>query len=89
MEEDDDVEDEMRRQVEEEEMEERGIHSQRNAKILFCPKPTLRRANKPYSYNVVNYKGKETTKEVKRLRKIDPRSHHKEVLDHRFHTHFQ
>jgi hypothetical protein len=89
MEKDDDVEDELRRQVEEEEPEERRIHSQRNVKIPFCPRPTLRRAHKPYSYNVINYKGKGTTKEVKRLRKIDPRSHHKEAPDYMLRTHFQ
>jgi hypothetical protein len=82
------IEDEFRRQVEEEEMEERWIRSQRNAKIPFRPKPTLRRAHKPLSYNVINYKGKGTTKEVKMPRKIHPRSHHKGAPDYRFHTRF-
>jgi hypothetical protein len=46
-------------------MEERGIHHQATTKILFCPKPTLRSAHEPLSYNAINYKGKGGgTKEV-------------------------
>jgi hypothetical protein len=85
----DEVEDELGGQVEEEEMEERGIHPQATARILFCHKPILRRAHKSLSYNAINYKGMGTTKEVKRLRKIDPRSQPKDALDYMFHTCFQ
>jgi hypothetical protein len=84
----DDVEDELRK-VEEEEMEERGIHPQATAKIPFRPKPILRRAHKPLSYNAISYKGKGTMKEVKGIRKIDTRSQHKDAPDYRFHTRFQ
>jgi hypothetical protein len=70
-------------------MDERGINSQRNAKITFRPKSTLRRAQKTLSYIAINYMGKGTTKEVKRLRKIYPISHHKVAQDYKFHTRFE
>jgi hypothetical protein len=85
------IEDELRRQVEEEEEEgAEGIaNPQQRGRIPFHPKPTIRRSHKPLSYSVIYYRGKGTTKEVKRLRKIDPRSQQKGALDYRFHTRFQ
>jgi hypothetical protein len=85
------IEDELRRQVEEE--EEKGAEGianpQQRGRIPFYPKPTIRRPHKPLRYNVIYYRGKETTKEVKRLQKIDPRSQQKGASDYRFHTQFQ
>jgi hypothetical protein len=83
------VEDELRRQVEEEEGAKGNANPQQRGRIPFHPKPTIRRLHKPLSYNVKCYRGKGTTKEVKRLQKIDPRPHQKGVMDYRFHTHFQ
>jgi hypothetical protein len=85
------IEDELRRQVGEEEEEgAEGItNPQQRGRIPFHPKPTIRRPHKPLSYNAICYRGKGTTKEVKRLRKIDPRSQQKGALDYRFHTQFQ
>jgi hypothetical protein len=70
------IEDELRRQVEEEEEEwAEGIaNPQQRGRIPFHTKPTIRRPHKPLSYNAICYGGKGTTKEVKRLQKIDPRS---------------
>jgi hypothetical protein len=85
------IEDELRRQVEEEEEEraEGTANPQQRGRIPFHPKPTIRRPHKPLSYNVICYRGKGTTKEVKRLRKIDPRLQQKGASDYRFHTQFQ
>jgi hypothetical protein len=85
------IEDELRRQVGEEEEEgAEGItNPQQRGRIPFHPKPTIRRPHKPLSYNAICYRGRGTTKEVKRLRKIDPRSQQKGALDYRFHTQFQ
>jgi hypothetical protein len=84
------IEDELRRQVEEEEEEgaDRIANLQQRGRISFHPKPTIRRPHKPLSYNDICYRGKGTTKEVKRLQKIDPRSQQKGTLDYRFHTQF-
>jgi hypothetical protein len=43
----------------------------------------------PTSYNVVSYRGKGTTKEVKRLRKIDTRPQQMGAIDYQFDTPFQ
>jgi hypothetical protein len=85
------IEDELRRQVEEEEEEgAEGIaNPQQRGRIPFHPKPTIRRPHKTLSYNAICYKGKGTTKEVKRLEKIDPRSQQKGASDYKFHTQFQ
>jgi hypothetical protein len=40
-------------------------------------------------YHGISYKGKGTTKQVKRLQKIDPRSQQRNASDYRFHTQFQ
>jgi hypothetical protein len=84
------IEDELRRQVEEEEEEgAEGItNPQQRGRIPFYPKPTIRRPHKPLNYSAICYRGKGTTKEVKRLRKIDPRSQQKGASDYRFHTQF-
>jgi hypothetical protein len=84
------IEDELRRQVDEDEEEgAKGIaNPQQRGRILFHPKPIIRRSYKPLSYNAICYRGKGTTKEVKRLQKIDPRSQQKGASD-RFHTQFQ
>jgi hypothetical protein len=62
------IEDELRRQVEEEEEEgaEAIANPQQRGMISFHPKPTIRRSYKPLSYSAICYKGKGTTKEVKR-----------------------
>jgi hypothetical protein len=85
------IEDELRRQVEEEEEEgAEGIaNPQQRGRIPFHPKPTIRRPHKPLSYSVICYRGKGTTKEVKRLRKIEPKSQQKGASDYRYHTQFQ
>jgi hypothetical protein len=81
------IKDDLRREVEEEEEEgAKGIANlQQRGRIPFHPKPTIRRPHKPLSYNVICYRGKGTMKEVKRLQKIDPRSQ-KGASDYRFHT---
>jgi hypothetical protein len=80
------IEDELRRQVKEEEEEgAEGIaNPQQRGRIPFHPKPTIRRSHKPLSYNAICYRGKGTTEEVKRLQKIDPRSQQKGASDYRF-----
>jgi hypothetical protein len=83
-----DAEDEPFRQVEDEEEEWNG-NPQQIGRVLFPRKPTIRRPHKPLSYNAISYQGKGSTKEVKRLRKIDPRPQPKGALDYRFHTHLQ
>jgi hypothetical protein len=85
------IEDELRRQVEEEEEEgAKGIaNPQQRGRIPFYPKPTIRRPHKPLSYSAICYRGKGTTKEVKKLWKIDPRSQQKGASDYKFYTQFQ
>jgi hypothetical protein len=85
-----DVEDEPIRQDEEEEQEgaEGFANPQQRGRIPFPRKQSIRRPHKPLNYSVVSYQGKGTTKEVKILWKIDPRSQQKGALDYRFHTHF-
>jgi hypothetical protein len=85
------IKDELRRQAEGEEEEgAEGIANlQQRGRTSFHPKPTIRRPHKPLSYNAICYRGKGTTKEVKRLQKIDPRSQQKGASDYRFHTQFQ
>jgi hypothetical protein len=58
------IEDELRRQVEEEEEEgAEGIaNPQQRGRILFHPNPTIRRPHKPLSYSAICYRGKGTTK---------------------------
>jgi hypothetical protein len=41
------------------------------------------------SYHVTSYREKGTTKQVKRLQKIDPRSQQRNASNYRFHTQFQ
>jgi hypothetical protein len=63
------IEDELRRQVEEEEEEgAEGIaNPEQRGRIPFHPKTAIRRPHKPLSYSAICYRGKGTTKEVKRL----------------------
>jgi hypothetical protein len=85
------IESELRRQVEEEEQEEMvegTLNPRSRGRVTFNPSPTIRRPHKPLSYHVTSYKGKGTMKQVKRLRKIDPRSQQRNASDYRFHTQF-
>jgi hypothetical protein len=71
------IESVLRRQVEEEDQEEMvegTLNPRSRGRVPLNPSPTIRRPHKPLSYRVTSYKGKGTTKQVKRLRKIDPRS---------------
>jgi hypothetical protein len=63
------IKDELRRQVDEEEEEgAEGIaNPQQRGRIPLHPKPTIRRPHKPLSYNDICYRGKGTTEEVNRL----------------------
>jgi hypothetical protein len=86
------IESELRRQVEEEEQEEMvegTLNPRSRGRVSFNPSPIIRRLHKPLSYHVTSYRGKGTTKQVKMLRKIDPRSQQKNASDYRFHTQFQ
>jgi hypothetical protein len=85
------IEDELRRQVEKAEEEgSKGIANPlQRGRIPFHPKPTIRRPHKPLSYSAICYRGKGITKEVKRLQKIDPRLQQKGASDYMFHTQFQ
>jgi hypothetical protein len=83
------IESELRRQVEEEEQEEMvegTLNLRSRGRVPFNPSPIIRRPHKPLSYHVTSYKGIETTKQVKRLQKIDPRSQQRNASDYRFHT---
>jgi hypothetical protein len=85
------IESELRRQVEEEEQEEMvegTLNPKFRGRVPFNPSPTIRRLHKPLRYHVTSYRGKGTTKQVKRLRKIDPRSQQRNASDYRFHTQF-
>jgi hypothetical protein len=77
------IESELRRQVEEEEQEEMvegTLNPRSRGRVPFNPSPTIRRPHKPLSYHVTSYRGKGTTKQVKRLRKIDPKITAKECF---------
>jgi hypothetical protein len=83
------IESELRRQVEEEEQEEMvegTINPKSRGRVPFNPSSTIRRPHKPLSYHVTSYRGKGTTKQVKRLQKINPRSQQRNAFDYRFHT---
>jgi hypothetical protein len=84
------IEDDVRGRVEQE--DEKGAEGnaspQQRGRILFHFKPSIRRPHKTLSYNTKCYRGKGTTKEVKRLQKIDPRPQQKGAINYRFHTHF-
>jgi hypothetical protein len=85
----DSIESELRRQFQEEEQEEMvegTLNPRSRGRVTFNPSPTIRRPHKPLSYHVTSYRGKGTTKQVKRLRKIDPRSQQRNACDYRFHT---
>jgi hypothetical protein len=83
------IESELRRQVEEEEqgeMVEGTLNPRSQGRVPFNPSPTIRRPHKPLSYYDTSYKGKGTTKQAKRLQKIDPRSQQRNASNYRFHT---
>jgi hypothetical protein len=64
------IESELRRPVEEEEQEEMvegTLNPRSRGRVPFNPSPTIRRPHKPLSYHVTSYRGKGTTKQVKRL----------------------
>jgi hypothetical protein len=52
---------------EQEEMVEGPLNPRSQRKDFFNPSPTIRRPQKPLSYNVTSYRGKGTTKQVKKL----------------------
>jgi hypothetical protein len=86
------IESELRRQDEEEEQEEMvegTLNPRSRGRVPFNHSPTIRRPHKPLSYHATSYRGKETTKQVKRLWMIDPRSQQRNASDYRFHTQFQ
>jgi hypothetical protein len=86
------IESELRRLVEEEEQEEMvegTLNPRSRGMVPFNPSPTIRRTHKLLSYHVTSYRGKGTTKQVKRLQKIDSRSQQRNASDYRFHTQFQ
>jgi hypothetical protein len=86
------IESELRRQVEEKEQDEMGegtLNPRSQGRVPFNPSPTIRRPQKPLSYHVTSYRGKGTMEQVKRLRKIDPRSQQRNASDYMFHTQFQ
>jgi hypothetical protein len=89
--EDEEMDDVPIRQVEDE--KEKGAEGvgnpQQRGRVPFPRKQTIRKPHKPLSYNAMCYRGKGTTKEVKRLHKIDPRPPLKRASDYMFHTHFQ
>jgi hypothetical protein len=86
------IESEPRRQIEKEEQEEMvegTLNPRSRGRVPFNPSPTIKRPHKPLSYHVTSYRGKGTTTQVKRLRKIDSRSHQRNASDYRFHTQLQ
>jgi hypothetical protein len=70
-------------------MVEGTLNPRSRGRVPFNPSPTIRRPHKPLSYHVTSYRGKGTTKQVKRLWKIDPRSQQRNVSNYMFHTQFQ
>jgi hypothetical protein len=74
---------------EEEGMVEGTLNPRSHRRDPFHPRPTIRVPHKSLHYHVTSYKGKGETKQVKKLRKVDPRSQQRHASDYRFHTHFQ
>jgi hypothetical protein len=70
-------------------MVEGTLNPRSQGRVPFNPSPTIRRPQKPLSYHVTSYRGKGTMKQVKRLRKIDPRSQQRNASEYMFHTQFQ
>jgi hypothetical protein len=66
----------VRHEVEEEEagMVEGTLNPRSRRRAPFHPSPTIFSPHKPLRYHVTSYKGKGATKQVKKLRKVDPRS---------------
>jgi hypothetical protein len=55
----------------------------------FHPSPTIRILHKSLCFVLKCYNGKGATKQVKKLRNIDPWSQQRDTSDYMFHTHFQ
>jgi hypothetical protein len=70
-------------------MFEGTLNPRSRGRVPFNTSPTIRRPHKPLNYHVTSYKGKGTTKQVKRLQKIDPRSQQMNASNYSFHTQFQ
>jgi hypothetical protein len=67
----------VRHEVQEEEEEgmvEGTLNPRFRRRAPFHPSPTISNPHKPLRYYVTSYKGKGETKQVKKLRKVDPRS---------------
>jgi hypothetical protein len=73
----------------EKERAEEIANPQQRGRVPFPVKPTIRKPHKPLCFNAICYRGKGTTKEVKRLQKVDPRPQLKGASDYKFHAHFQ
>jgi hypothetical protein len=74
---------------EEEAMVEGTLNPRSGQRDPFDPSPTIRVPHKSLCFVVKSYKGKRATKQVKKLRKIDPRSQQRDASDYMFHTQFQ
>jgi hypothetical protein len=75
--------------VEEEEgMVEGTLNPRSGQRNPFDPSPTIHAPHKSLCFIVKSYKGKGATKQVKKLRKIDPRSQQRDASNYRFHTQF-
>jgi hypothetical protein len=73
---------------EEEGMVEGTFNPRSRRRDHFHPSPTIRVPHKSLCYHITSYKGKGATKQVKKLRKVDPRSQQRDASDYRFHTQF-
>jgi hypothetical protein len=78
-----------RDEVEEEGMIEGTFNPRSCRRDPFHPSPTICVPHKSLRYHATRYKGKGATKQVKKLRKVDPRSRQRDPFDYRFHTQFQ
>jgi hypothetical protein len=76
-------------EAEEEERMVEGIFNPRShRRDPFHPSPAIRVPHKSLRYHVTSYKCKGATKQVKKLRKVDPRSRQRDASDYMFHTQF-
>jgi hypothetical protein len=85
---------EERQEGEAEEEEEEGrvegtLNHRSRKRDPFHPSPTIRVPHKSLWFIVISYREKGATKQVKKLRKIHPRSQQRGASDYRFHTHYQ
>jgi hypothetical protein len=70
-------------------MVEGTLNPRSRGRVSFNPSLTIRRPHKTLSYHVTSYREKWTTKQVKGLWKIDPRSQQRNASNYKFHTQFQ